>query len=183
MKGIFFTEFLEMTEKNFGVDITEKIISELGVGNNGVYEAEIGYPCAQFVELCQLLGLEIGNSSTDVAKNFGEYLFSRLVILFRPSFAGNSNIFEFLDQVDDFIHEKMQDSFPALQIPNFRTLKINENTFQISYRTEKILVDLAIGLLMGCQRFFNEELTLNTEYISDRSKLVCFTLSKSTVLV
>ncbi len=183
MKGIFFTEFLEMTEKDFGLDITEKIISELGVGNSGVYEPEIGYPCAQFVELCGLLGFEIGNSPSDVAKNFGEYLFSRLVILFRPSFAGNSNIFEFLDQVDEFIHKKMQDSFPALEIPKFRAVKINESTFQITYQTEKILIDLAIGLLMGCQRFFNEELTLNTEYISERSKLVCFTLSKSSVLV
>ena len=183
MKGIFFTEFLEMTEKDFGVEVSDKIISDLGVGNNGVYESELGYPCEQFVELCRLLGQEIGNSASDVAKNFGEYLFSRLVILFRPSFAGNSNIFEFLEQVDDFIHIKMQDSFPALQIPHFRAIKINESTFQITYQTEKILVDLAIGLLMGCQRFFNEELTLNAEYISERSKLVCFTLSKSTVLV
>lgn len=183
MKGIFFTEFLEMAEKDYGHNLTEKIISELGVGNNGVYESEIGYPCAQFVELCELLGREIGNSSSDIAKNFGEYLFSRLVILFRPNFAGNSNIFEFLDQVDEFIHEKMQNSFPALKIPKFRAIKINESTFQISYQTEKILVDLAIGLLMGCQRFFNEEITLNTEYISERSKLVCFTLSKSPVLV
>jgi len=183
MKGIFFTEFLEMAEKDFGHDITEKIISELGVGNNGVYETEIEYPCVQFVNLCELLGSEIGNSPSDVAKNFGDYLFSRFVILFRPSFAGNSTVFEFLDQVDEFIHEKMQDCFPALKIPKFRAIKINESTFQISYQTEKIFVDLAIGLLMGCQRFFNEELTLNTEYISERSGLVCFTLSKSPVLV
>ncbi len=183
MKGIFFTEFLEMVEKDFGLDITEKIISELGVGNSGVYEPEIGYPCTQFVELCKLLAFEIGSYLSDVVKNFGEYLFSRLIILFRPRFAGNSNVFEFLDQVDDFIHHKMQDRFPALEIPKFRAIKINESTFQISYQTEKILVDLAIGLLMGCQRFFNEELTLSTEYISERSKLVCFTLSKSTVLV
>ena len=77
----------------------------------------------------------------------------------------------------------MQDRFPALEIPKFRAIKISESTFQITYQTEKILVDLAIGLLMGCQRFFNEELTLSTEYISERSKLVCFTLSKSPVLV
>ncbi len=39
------------------------------------------------------------------------------------------------------------------------------------YQIEKTLVDLVVRLLMGCQCFFNEELALNTEYISERSKL------------
>jgi hypothetical protein len=183
MKGIFFTEFLEMVEKEYGIILTEKIISDLGVGNNGVYEATADYPYDQFVELCELLSSEVGSSVVDLAKNFGEYLFSRLVILFRPSFAGNSSIFDFLGQIDNFIHEKIQESFTTIEIPRFRAIKINDSTFQMSYQTEKLLIHLAIGLFMGCQRFFNEELTLNTEFISEKSKLVCFTLSKNQVLV
>ncbi len=183
MKGIFFTEFLEMVEREYGLILTEKIISDLGTGNNGVYEATTDYPYSQFVELCNLLGFEVKSSVSDVVKNFGEYLFSRLVILFRPSFAGNSSIFDFLDQIDEFIHNKIQERFTPVEIPRFRAVKINDSTFQMSYQTEKLLIDLAIGLFMGCQRFFNEELTLNTEFISEKSKLVCFTLSKNEVLV
>ncbi|PKQ63882.1 hypothetical protein BZG02_07655 [Labilibaculum filiforme] len=183
MKGIFFTEFLEMIEKDYGLSLAEKIISDLGVGNNGVYEAIADYPYNQFVEMCDLLSFELRISVSDVVKNFGEYLFSRLVILFRPSFAGNSNIFDFLGKMDEFMHGKIQENFMQVDIPHFRAIKINDSTFQMSFQTEKILVDLAIGLFMGCQRFFNEELTLSTECISEKNKLVCFTLSKSEVLV
>lgn len=183
MKGIFFTEFLEMIEKEYGLSLAEKIISELGVGNNGVYESTADYPYDQFVELCGLLSKEVRSSVIDITKNFGEYLFSRLVILFRPKFAGNSCIFDFLDQIDYFVHKNIQESFTNVVIPRFRAMKINESTFQMTYQTEKLLIHLAIGLFMGCQRFFNEELTLNTEFISERSKLVSFTLSKSQVLV
>lgn len=183
MKGIFFTEFLEMVEKDYGIDVAEKIISDLGVGNQGVYESAQDYSYKQFEEMCALLSWETGSTVSDVTKNFGEYLFSRFVILFRPNFAGNSDIFNFLDKIDHFIHEKIKDSFTEVQIPDFRAVKIDESTFQMSYKTEKLLIDLAIGLFMGCQRFFNEELTLNTEFISEKSKLVCFTLSKNHALI
>ncbi|WP_372751431.1 heme NO-binding domain-containing protein [Labilibaculum sp.] len=183
MKGIFFTELLEMTEKEYGIDITEKIIAELGVGNNGVYEATYDYPYTQFVEMCDILSNEVKNSVSDLVKNFGEYLFSRLVILFRPDFAGNTDVFEFLGQIDDFIHHSIQERFTKVEIPRFKAIQINDSTFQISCQSEEVLIDLAIGLFMGCQRFFNEELTLKTEFISKRSKLVCFTLSKNHILV
>jgi len=45
------------------------------------------------------------------------------------------------------------------------------------------MIHLAIGLFMGCQRFFNEELILNTDFFSEKSELVCFTLSKTQELV
>lgn len=183
MKGIFFTELLELTEEEFGINLTEKIIAELGAGNNGVYEATDDYEYHQFVELCDLLSLEVRISPSDLVKNFGEYLFTRFIILFRPDFAGNTDIFEFLGQIDDFIHHSIQDRFTKLEIPNFRAFQINDSAFQMSYQSEELLIDLAIGLFMGCQRFFNEELTLKTEFISKESKLVCFTLSRNAILV
>jgi hypothetical protein len=183
MKGIFFTELLELTEEEYGINLTEKIIAELGVGNNGVYEATYDYEYSQFVELCDILSFEVRNSPSDLVKNFGEYLFSRLVILFRPNFAGNSDIFEFLGKIENFLHHSIQDRFTKLEIPSFRAIQINDSTFQMSYQSEELLIDLAIGLFMGCQRFFNEELTLKTEFISKGNKLVCFTLSKNQVLV
>ena len=183
MKGIFFTELLEMVEKEFGWEVTEKIVSKLGAGNNGVYDNHADYPYDQFTELVNILSFEVKRSVPDLTKNFGEYLFSRLVILYRPEFAGNSDIFQFLEQVDDFIHVKMQDRFPDARIRGFKAERISDTSFQITYRSKRGLVDLAIGLFMGCQRFFNEELILSTEFLSEDDGTVRFTLSKNQVLI
>lgn len=184
MKGIFFTEFLEMAEREYGSHTVEKVISHLDAGDNGVFNSSTDYSYIQFVDLIHLLSKEVRISASDIAKNFGEYLFSRLVILYRPQFAGNSDIFEFLEQIDCFIHVKMQEHFPHSGINEFKAEKLNESTFKVSYQSVHELTDLAIGLFMGCQKFFNEELIVKAEIKTDLDKeLVCFTLTKSEVLI
>ena len=184
MKGIFFTEILEMSESEFGCETVEKVVSLLGAGNNGVYDSMHDYSYKQFDELVSLLSKESRLSKSDVSKNFGEHLFSRLVILYRPEFAGNSDVFEFLEQIDYFIHVKMQERFPHKGLKGFKAERIDDSTFIISYESKKVFVDLAIGMFMGCQRFFNEDLTLSCEYIANVDKdVVRFTLSKNSVLI
>ena len=184
MKGIFFTELLEMAEREYGSHTVEKVISSLDAGYHGVFNPHTDYSYKHFFDLIGLISLEVKLSPSDIAKNFGEYLFSRLVILFRPQFAGNSDIFQFLEQIDYFIHVKMQEKFPHDGIKGFKTERLDENTFIVSYRSKRELIDLAIGLFMGCQKFFSEDIILNTEIKFEQEKeFVCFTIRKAKVLI
>lgn len=184
MKGIFFTELIDMAEREYGSQTVEKVISLLDVGENGVFNPSFDYPFEQFFELLKLLSSQVRISSSDISKNFGEYLFSRLVILFRPQFAGNSDIFQFLEKIDYFIHIEMQEVFPHKGISGFRAERISENTFRVCYESKQELIDLAIGLFMGCQKFFNEDLIVNTEIkLNGKENLVCFSLTKTRVLI
>jgi hypothetical protein len=184
MKGIFFTEFLEMAEREYGSPTVEKLISSLDAGYHGVFNADTDYSFNHFYELILLLSQQVMLSPSDIAKNFGEYLFSRMVILYRPQFAGNSDIFRFLEQIDYFIHVKLHEKFPHNGIRDFKTERLNETTFKVSFQSRRELIDLAIGLFMGCQKFFNEDLVLYTETRAEQDKdMVCFTLSKTRVLV
>ncbi|WP_321298285.1 heme NO-binding domain-containing protein [Marinifilum fragile] len=184
MKGIFFTELLEMAEREYGSLAVDKIIPFLKVGDHGVFNANMDYPFSQFHELINRLANEVRIAPTDLTKLYGEYLFSRLIIIYRPHFAGNSDIFEFLEKIDYFIHVKLQADFPHQGITGFKTERINHNTFTVSYQSTHDLIDLAIGLFMGCQKFFNEDLTVNAEIKTEFDKeWVYFTLNKSKVLV
>lgn len=181
MKGLFFTEFLEMVEKEYGWQVVEKIISELGIANRGVYNPQANYPYRDFENLLHLLSLKVGLSVSALTKNFGKHLFYRLVILYRSEFA-RKNIFDFLEQIDELVHVKMQDRFPHEKIKGLQVKRLNESCFQISFQSKKDMVDLAIGFFAGCQQFFNENLTLDTEYTSD-SGVAKFSLSKKQVLI
>jgi hypothetical protein len=173
-----------MTEREYGSPTVEKVISSLDAGYHGVFQPLTDYSFNHFYDLILLLSQEVKLSPSDIAKNFGEYLFSRLVILYRPQFAGNSDIFQFLEQIDYFIHVKMQEKFPHDGIKGFKTERLNESTFKVSFQSKQELIDLAIGLFMGCQKFFNEDLVLYTETKTVEDKeTVCFTLSKTRVLV
>lgn len=183
MKGIFFIELLEMVEKEYGPETTELIVGKLGHGNQGVYQAINNYPYEQFMELLSHLSDQVKLSVSDLNKNFGMYLFSRLVILYRPEFAGNSDIFSFLEKVEYFIQVRIQDYFPHTKLQELNIVREGASSISVSYQSRKELIDLAIGLFMGCQRFFNEELLLNTEYQDRENSIVRFTLSRQKVLI
>ncbi|RUT73638.1 heme NO-binding domain-containing protein [Ancylomarina longa] len=181
MNGIFFEEFLEMIESDYGSELVEGIIIDFdGIG---IFDSHYDYPYAQFDELMNLVGHVVRRSVSDLKKCFGEYLFSRLVILYRPEFAGNSDIFEFLEHLEKLIHDRIQTYFPSVSIKNFSSQRVSDNTFQVTYQTKSEHIDLAIGLFMGCQKFFNEELLLNTEFLPNKNSIVKFTLSKNQVLI
>ncbi|MCY1635517.1 heme NO-binding domain-containing protein [Marinifilum sp. D737] len=183
MKGIFFTELLEMAEREYGSQAVDKIIPFLEAGDHGVFNANMDYPYTQFHELINRLADEVRIAPSDLTKIYGEYLFSRLIIIYRPHFAGNSDIFEFLEQIDYFIHVKLQADFPHKGIPGFKAERISQNTFAVSYQSKYDLIDLAIGLFMGCQKFFNEDLTVNAEIKTEFDKeWVCISLNRSKVL-
>jgi len=181
MNGIFFEEFLEMVDFDYGSEMVDKIILEFD--GDAVYNSCQDYPYAEFEELINLLSDKVRRSVSDLKKCFGEYLFSRLVILYRPEFAGNSDIFEFLERLEMLIHKKMHDYFPSVNIKDFKSLRVNNYTFRVTCQSKIENIDLAIGLFMGCQKFFNEELILNTEFLPDENDIVSFTLSKNQVLI
>ncbi|MEL7340130.1 MAG: heme NO-binding domain-containing protein, partial [Bacteroidota bacterium] len=51
MKGIVFTEFLEMVEDTFGFETADNIVSQAELPSGGVYTAVGTYPALEMVSL------------------------------------------------------------------------------------------------------------------------------------
>ena len=75
MKGVVFTEFLEMVEQKFGMEMVNALIENNDLSSDGVYSAVGTYHHSEMVSLVVDLGKRSGITIPDLLKAFGAYLF------------------------------------------------------------------------------------------------------------
>ena len=79
MKGVVFTEFLDMVEQRFSPDMVDDIIEDANLPSGGAYTAVGTYPHDEMVALVVALSARSGAAVPDLLRAFGEYLFGRFV--------------------------------------------------------------------------------------------------------
>ena len=77
MKGIVFTEFLEMVESHHSADMVDDIIDAARLVSGGIYTAVATYPHQELVDLILALCERTNKSVQDELRDFGRYLFGR----------------------------------------------------------------------------------------------------------
>jgi len=75
MKGIVFTEFLDMVEKKFGYEVVDQIIGDSNLNSKGVYTSVGTYPHSEVVQLLMNLSDKVKIDPRILRKEFGKYLF------------------------------------------------------------------------------------------------------------
>ena len=156
MKGIVFTEFLEMVESQLGMDMVDRIIHAAELPNDGAYTSVGTYDYRELVRLLGALSEASGTSVPNLLRQFGLYLFRRFSVLYPSLFAGVPSAFEFLRATDKVIHVEVQKLYPDAELPHFMCESSEPNELVLLYRSPRGLGDLAEGLVLGCVSYFNE---------------------------
>ncbi|MEZ4829520.1 MAG: heme NO-binding domain-containing protein [Bacteroidia bacterium] len=178
MKGIVFTEFLEMVEDKFGFDVADKIVSEASLPSGGIYTAVGTYDHTEMVSLVVNLSHESQVPVPDLLKAFGEYLFGQFVLGYGHFFHGVNSAFDFMAKIEDYIHVEVRKLYPDAELPSFEIDRTDANKLILIYRSERGLADFAEGLILGCIRHFQENVQILRENLSSDNSMAKFTLQK-----
>src|SRR4051794_1729847 len=100
MKGIVFTEFLEMVESKFSPELADSIIERAELPSEGVYTTVGTYDHDEMIKLVCCLSQETGISTAELMQAFGLYMFGRFYILFPQYFSGIGSSFDFLERIE-----------------------------------------------------------------------------------
>ena len=73
MKGIVFTEFLELVEQKFGLEMVDKIITQSNLESKGVYTAIGTYEFSEMLQLLENLKSNTGIEINELLKIYGEH--------------------------------------------------------------------------------------------------------------
>ena len=79
MKGIVFTEFLELVENKFGLEMVDTIILNSNLKSNGVYTSVGTYSFSEMLQLLTHLSEKTGISIDDLLLIYGEHFFDLYV--------------------------------------------------------------------------------------------------------
>ncbi len=162
MKGMVFTEFMEMVEESFSPEIADRMIVDANVPSGGAYTSVGLYDYKEILSLVTALSKLTETSVSELVRAFGRYLLGRFVEGHGHFFANMDSTFDFLESVNDTVHTEVLKLYPDAQLPHFNTER-QGSTLVMVYRSKRPFADLAEGLILSSFDHFNEKVTLQRE--------------------
>jgi hypothetical protein len=160
VKGVVFTEFMEMVEARMGLDMLDQIITEAELPNDGAYTSVGTYDHAELVRLVMALSRATGLDTAELVHVFGQHLFQRFHTTYPAFFEGVDTAFDFLSRIDGVIHVEVRKLYPDAELPKLRCERVSEREMTLLYSSPRGFGDLAAGLIDGCIRHFGEQVSV-----------------------
>ena len=163
MKGMVFTEFLELVDDKLSFETSERLIEMSDLPSEGSYTAVGTYDAQEMMTLVTNLSTLTGVSVPDLLKAFGRHLFKRFVSFFPAFFEGVGSSLEFLPRVDSYVHLEVRKLYPDAELPSFSCSIPEPGTLIMAYQSKPNLADLAEGLILACIEHFGDSLVVTRE--------------------
>jgi Haem-NO-binding len=178
MKGVIFTEFLDLVEQNFGYETVDTILQKSTLSTNGSYSAIGTYPHSEIFQLINNLSEEKNIPIEILLRLFGKHVFSVLMKSFPNHMRHISHTFQLLESIENHIHVEVRKLYSDAELPHFQVTRIDENTIEMIYTSKRKMADLAVGLIEGCLYHFNEKGTVQKANLNDEGSKVQLTIKK-----
>jgi hypothetical protein len=179
MKGIIFTEFLDMVEEKFGYEVVDQIISESDLESKAIYTTVGTYPHSEVVQLLMNLSDKVSIDPQVLLKEFGKYLFDTFLSSYPHFFSSQDNAFDFLHSIDKHIHVEVLKLYPDATLPKFESIEEN-GTMIMTYSSERKMASLAEGLMEKSIAHYNEKCSINKELLDAEGTEVRFMIKRLT---
>ena len=163
MKGVVFTEFLEMVERSFSANMVDDIIDDSQVPSGGAYTSIGTYPHEEMVALIGALSERSGQSVPDLLRVYGQHLFGRFYASYPSFFVGIDDALSFLAGIEDVIHAEVLKLYPDAELPRFMVEHHDAQQLRLIYDSKRHFEDLAEGLILGCIAHFGQSIALQRE--------------------
>ena len=150
MKGMVFTEFLEMVEVCYSADMVDDIIGDAQPASGGAYTSVGSYDHVEMVALVSALSTRTDTPVPALLKAFGRHLFGRFAQGFGQFFVQSTDAFHFLSGIDKVIHAEVAKLYPDAELPRFHIERHTGSELVLVYRSRRHFEDLADGLIQGC---------------------------------
>lgn len=174
MKGIIFTEFLEMVETEFGLEVLDTIIEDSDLHSGGVYTSVGTYDFQEMVKLLSHLSETVELPMGDLLYAFGQYLFASLGRVHPEVIKSYKSPIELLNSIEDHIHVHVRKLYPDAELPSFRILEKTDHSISMIYSSSRGLYKLAHGLIEKTFEHFNGSAQISFELLKEDGTEVKF---------
>ena len=134
MKGIVFSEFLEMVEETYSPEVADRIITEANLESEGAYTTVGTYPHSEMIALVSQLAKVAGTDTSELLRAFGRRLFGRFSEL-----------------------------YPDAELPRFTCTRPAAGQLVMNYASRRPFSDLAHGLIEGARTHWKEDIHIGRD--------------------
>ena len=178
MKGIVFTEFLDLVEEKFGLEMVDKIISQSKLESEGIYTSIGTYSFSEMLQLLTNLSNNTGISTDDLLLVYAEHFFSVIETSYPGLLATYNDPIEMLASIEDHIHVEVQKIYPDAELPTFIIEEQTENSLIMIYKSSRAMHHFGLGLMNKTFEHFNSSASIILEKIKKDGTEVKFIIQK-----
>ena len=174
MKGIVFTEFLEMVEEKYGLEMVDDIIENANLQSQGAYTSVGTYAFSEMLQLLQNLSLKTKISTDDLLLLYGTHFFNLLEKNYLSFFSGYHHPIEILATIENHIHVVALKLYADAELPTFEVVERKENFLIMMYKSSRAMHHFGLGLMHKTFEYFNSKATIVLEKIKQDGTEVKF---------
>lgn len=178
MKGVVFTEFLQLVEEKFGYEVVDQVLVESNLENQGAYTAVGTYDYNELIQMVVALSQNVGIEVPVLVKTFGRHLFEKFAEGYATKISGFQSSFDLIEQVEDYIHVEVRKLYPEAELPTFTYQHIDDETLVMTYESSRPFADLCEGLIEKCIEHFGNDATCTREDLLANGTKTKFTLER-----
>jgi len=177
MKGIVFTEFLDLVESKFGLEVVDTILNNSDLPSNGVYTAVGTYSFSEMLSLLTNLNVETGIPIDDLLFVYGQHFFGAVQQSYPTFLEQYKDPIEMLSSIENHIHVEVRKIYPDAELPTFTVVEKTDHTLIMIYKSSRAMSSFGKGLMNKTFEHFNTKATILVEKIKDDGTEVKFSIS------
>ncbi len=179
MKGIIFTEFLELVEEKFGLAMVDKIINQSNLESDGVYTAVGTYEFSEMLQLISHLSENTDIAIDDLLLVYAEHLFKALIKTHPNLVEHYKDPMNLLASIENHIHVEVQKIYPDAQLPTFELEEKTDDSMVMVYKSDKALYMLGKGLMLETFKLYGVSADIEIEKLNEQGTEVRFFINKA----
>lgn len=179
MKGIIFTEFLELVEQKFGLEVVDEIIEKSNIPSKGAYTSVGTYDFSEMLSLLKQLSAHTKISIDDLLLIYAEHFFSVLATGYPDLIKQYKDPIEMLASIENHIHVEVLKIYPDAELPTFEVLEKTNNKLVMIYRSRRAMYYFGLGLMNKTFEHFNSSAEIVMEKLKEDGTEVKFVITKN----
>lgn len=178
MKGIIFSEFLEMVEQDYGYEMVDRIITNSNLKSNGVYTRIGTYDHSEMIQMLTHLSTYTNKDIPGVLKLFGYYFFNVIKRDYPQFLQTVDSAFAFLESVETHIHVEVRKLYPDAELPSFQTKTLSDNCLEMTYQSPRKMSAFAEALIEKSLEYYNTDAIVEKDIKVEDESIVRFIITQ-----
>ena len=131
-------------------------LNELSGLDHVDYDTKTVYPDSHIYALVGQAAEMTGIPAGELHEKFGEYLVPDLMYMYQKLVQPEWRTLEMLLHTEDTMHRQVRREHPENSPPVLKVSRVNENEVMIDYLSERRMSGLAVGIVRGLAKYFDE---------------------------
>jgi len=166
MKGVLFTEFQNLIEAEFGLEVLDHVIDKASpeLSTNGAYTSVGTYPHTELLAQLDALVSLVDAELDAMLLAYAYRLMDSFEASYPQFFESHTDLFSFLLKVESQMHAGVRKLYPEANPPTLEVEKKSDESLSLTYRSHRPLSVVVVPLLKAAARRY--ETAISVEIVS-----------------